>query len=82
MGKILNFPSHKSHSYEVVELKKVSDNIDSILIDALENKGLEPFEVAGLLAHRLGTFMRPIEFKKELWRVCKEVIKKEAAIDS
>lgn len=81
MGKILNFPSHRSDSVEITKLKRVSDSIDTILIEALEEQGLEPYELAGLLAHRLGSFIRPINSKERLWGICEEVVKKQAVID-
>ena len=81
MGKVIKFPQDKSRPGEAMKLKQVSDAIDSILIDALEKKGLAPHELAGLLAHRLGSFMRPMDSKSDLWDICEKVLKRQAVID-
>lgn len=81
MGKVIKFPQEKCSPSEAMKLKEVSDAIDGILVDALQDKGLSPHELAGLLAHRLGTFMRPIDSKSDLWDICEKVLKRQAVID-
>ncbi|MFK7824553.1 MAG: hypothetical protein AB8G05_10370 [Oligoflexales bacterium] len=81
MGKVIKFPEDKCKPSEAMKLKQVSDAIDSVLIDALESKGLAPHELAGLLAHRLGSFMRPMDSKSDLWDICEKVLKRQAVLD-
>lgn len=80
MGKILTFPERRLNA-ELVKLKQTSDAIDDVILEALLNKGLSAQELAGLLAHRLGTMLRTLEAKASLWDVCAEVAKKQAVLD-
>ncbi len=80
MGKVINFPANRRLEETVAKLKGISDEMDQIIIKAI-NDDVDPNELAGLLAHRLGTLMRNMEQKSKLWGVCERVLKKQAAID-
>ena len=84
MGKIIQFPQPSAGHDEdetIFKLKEVSDILDNVILDAIVERGIEPKEIAGLLAHRLGALMRRLESKDALWDVCEKVAKKQAAID-
>ncbi len=79
MAKVIDFPKKSQLDRTVKRLKQVSDDIDSIIIAALE-EGVEPRDLSGVLAHRLGSLMRNIDEKSKLWGVCEKVLKKQAEI--
>lgn len=70
-------PSEKTTEMQLVEL---GDAIDSVIKDALR-EGLDPKEISGILAHRLGSLMSHLEEKGQLWPVCEKVLKSQAKID-
>ena len=75
MGKIIKFPDKIDEmTPELIRLKKVSDQIDRIIVENLEQNTVDSHEMIGILAHRLGTLLRNMEKKRELWQVCQEVI--------
>ena len=80
MGKVIQFPQNRRLETTVQRLKKVSDEFDSVIIQALENEGVEAHEIAGILAHRLGSLMKNMDEKSKLWDVCQRVLKKQADI--
>ncbi len=80
MGNIIKFPTKQAFPPEVRQLKDLSDQIDSLVLAAID-KGIDPNEVAGLLAHRLGTLLRGVNTKSKLWDVCEKVLKKQAILD-
>ena len=83
MGKVIDFPKPKpTVDPEIVKLKEVSDSLDEVILNAVLEKQVDPREVAGLLAHRLGSIMRKLESKDDLWDVCERVAKRQAALDS
>ena len=81
MGKIIKFPAHRSQQAQLVAMKLVADELDDIIIKGMTEEGLEAREIAGILAHRLGSLMRSMDGKSELWDVCQKVLKKQAVID-
>ena len=81
MGKVIKFPEQNRRDAEVQKLLRIADEIDSVIISHLRSGDVEPREIAGLLAHRLGTLMRHVEQKGLLWDVCEKVAKSQAAID-
>jgi len=87
MGKVIQFRTPESRVPEsredkiVAQLLKISDEIDEVITSHIVAGNADPKDLAGLLAHRLGTLMRSIEEKSELWDVCEKVLKKQAAID-
>ncbi len=80
MAKIIKFPAAKAFPPEVRQLKELSDQIDEVVLNAIRS-GVDPNEVAGLLAHRLGTLLRGVDTKTKLWDVCEKVLKRQAIID-
>ena len=88
MGKVLTFrPKPQTVTSEdtvdrtAAAMKALADNLDSSIVDCLQSTPVNLHEVAGLLAHRLGSLMRHMDQKSELWSVCEQVLKKQAAID-
>jgi len=53
----------------------LSDEIDGIINKYIADAGLDLKTIAGLVAHRLGTFIGRVDQKHELYRVCVKVIK-------
>ena len=66
---------------EVKLLKKISDEIDAVILKHLETGKVDPIDLAGLLSHRLGTLIGHIEQKAKLWDVCQKVLKKQANLE-
>jgi len=66
---------------EAVKLMVIADEIDAVILRHLNAETVDPRDLAGLLAHRLGTLMRHLDGKTRLWGVCEKVLKKQAAID-
>ncbi|MCX6105872.1 MAG: hypothetical protein NTY08_08595 [Proteobacteria bacterium] len=81
MGKVIKFPEQNRRDAEVQKLLKIADEIDAVIINHLRSGDVQPREIAGLLAHRLGTLMRHVEQKDLLWDVCEKVAKSQAAIE-
>lgn len=80
MAKIIEFPKNRAKDAHLHKLKDLSDQMDQVVLAALR-EGVDPHEIAGLLAHRLGTLIRPIDHKSELWTVCEKVLKKQASLE-
>lgn len=66
---------------EALRLMQVSDEIDAVILKHISAGTIDPRDLAGLMAHRLGTLMRHIDQKSKLWDVCEKVLKAQAAID-
>ena len=90
MAKVIPFPTRETGQSssedrrvesEALRLMKIADEIDSLVLKHLEDGTIDPHDIAGLLAHRLGTLMRHLDEKSKLWDVCERVLKKQAAID-
>ena len=81
MAKVLKFPEDRRLGLHVQKLKAISDKIDGVVIDALVEQHVDPHELAGLIAHRLGTLLRGFDDKSKTWDVCERVAKKQAVID-
>ena len=79
MNQVIAFPRERRFSQETRQLKDLSDQIDAIVMQAID-EGIPIYEIAGLLSHRLGTLMRNVEEKDRLWDVCSEVLKKQASL--
>lgn len=80
MGIVVPFPQVDALSAQVRVLKVVSDQIDQVLLQAMYREGLLPHELVALLAHRLGHFMRHVDCKSELWKVCEKVLREQAQL--
>ncbi|MBM4252556.1 MAG: hypothetical protein FJ146_11345 [Deltaproteobacteria bacterium] len=81
MAKIIKFPEQKRLDAEAERLLKVADEIDAVIVNHLREGQIDPREMAGVLAHRLGTLMRHVDQKSVLWDFCEKVLKAQAAID-
>jgi hypothetical protein len=84
MGEIIKFPEQSrgnGRDKEAEVLLRIADEIDAVILENLRSGAVDPRDMAGLLAHRLGTLMRHIEQKSLLWDVCEKVLKAQAAID-
>jgi len=79
MGEVIQFPKNQHVDSNIRRLKEISDELDEVLIRALETD-IDTNELSGLLAHRLGTLMRNADEKTKLWLVCEKVLKKQAHI--
>lgn len=82
MAKVIKFPSRRpEQNKNIIKLKNASDNIDSVIIGCLNDPGLDPKEVAGLLAHRLGALLKNMDKKDKLWSVYRKVVEKQAELE-
>jgi hypothetical protein len=81
MGKVIPFPAKEQEDEEIMKMLRISDEIDDVILKHLNGGAIDPKDLAGLLAHRLGTLMRSIDEKSKLWDVCQRVLKKQAKID-
>ena len=81
MGKVLNFPTRDKKEQEARRLMAIADEIDAVILRHLDGGDVDPRDLAGLIAHRLGTLMRHLDQKGKLWDVCEKVLKAQAAID-
>ena len=62
-------------------IERTPSEIDEVILKHLNDGRIDAKDLAGLLAHRLGTLMRSIDEKSKLWDVCQTVMKKQAKID-
>lgn len=81
MAKIIKFPKEQRVSKQIQTLKRISDDIDKIIVSALITDGVDPHELAGLMAHRLGSLLRGFDDKSKTWYVCEKVLKKQAILE-
>jgi hypothetical protein len=79
MGCVIQFP-RKANVSEAMRLKEVSDALDRTILDAIQEKKMDPYEIAGLLSHRLGSLMRGFSHKDDLWEICQKVVKRQAVL--
>ena len=93
MGEVIQFPGRASKEQRLRQeqldgrdksakkLMQIADDIDAIIVKYLDAGDVDPHDLAGLMAHRLGTLMRHLEQKGKLWDVCERVLKTQAAIE-
>jgi len=81
MGELIRFRPKEKHDPTTIKLVNASLEIDGILLKYLE-EGVDDRELLGMLAHRLGSFLKSVESKEELWMVCERVLKRQARISS
>lgn len=82
MGQLIRFPGQKTKELATAEkLVVVAEEIDAVILKHLQDEGIDPRDLVGLLAHRMGTLMNHLDEKSELWHVCEKVMKKQAKID-
>ena len=81
MGKVIDFPIIRRQDSDAARLKRIADELDEVIVRHLTEGHVEGSDMAGILAHRLGTLMRHLNDKSQLWDICEKVLKKQAAID-
>lgn len=84
MGRVIPFPSKTDRTLRDAEAKRlmqIANELDSVILRHLDTGVIDPRDMAGLIAHRLGTLMRHVEEKSKLWDVCEKVLKAQAALD-
>lgn len=83
MAKVIKFPGRGAAlNSTIIKLKNASDDIDSVIIGCLNDPSLDPKEIAGLLAHRLGALLKNMDEKEKLWQVYRKVTEKQAELDN
>jgi hypothetical protein len=81
MGKIIKFPVKSMPlDNETERLIKLSDIVDQLIIENLDQGEVEPHELAGIIAHRLGTLIRHIgvDERKQVLEVCLSILTRQA----
>ena len=81
MGKVIQFKRKEKVGQAAEKMMAIADEIDAVILRRLQDDGIDARDLAGLLAHRLGTLMSHIDEKTELWYLCEKVLKKQARID-
>lgn len=81
--KIINF--EKAYKKKIKGSKedsflKIGDEIDNVITKWLCNSDLDAKDIAGILAHRLGSFLDCVESKEQLWKLCESILKKQAKL--
>lgn len=82
MAKIIPFqPRKEKLDQESLRMLRVADEIDQVILKNL-GEDMRPRDMAGLLAHRLGTLMRHIDptDRDVLWHVVQKVLREQADI--
>lgn len=80
MGKVIDFQSKKKSKTDQTELARLlnlSDQVDQIILETLQKGLVDPKELAGILAHRLGTLISHFDNKTLLLQTCIEVLSKQ-----
>ncbi len=83
MAKVIDFKPKKKKPQidaEAMKLIRLADEIDSLILKFLEREDVDQWDIAGVLAHRLGSLIGHIEEKEAIWNVCEKVLKQQAAI--
>ena len=81
MGRVIPFPSKIEQNADAKRLMQIANELDTVILRHLDLGEVDPRDMAGLMAHRLGTLMRHIEEKSKLWDVCEKVLKAQAALE-
>lgn len=82
MGRIIDLDLKRAARDPIAQkLVAFSTEIDKIIVSYLYFSDIEAKELAGVLAHRLGSLLNTLERKEELWEVCEQVLKKQAQLD-
>jgi hypothetical protein len=80
-SNVIPFRRKEQPDHTALRLLRIADEVDAVIIKHLRAGDIDPKDLAGLMAHRLGTLMRHIDEKSVLWGVCEKVLKRQAAID-
>lgn len=80
MGDVIPFRKKETVPPAVKKMLEIADEIDAVIVDQVVTGALDAKDMAGLLAHRLGTLMRciPMEERRQLLQVCTEIAKRQA----
>jgi hypothetical protein len=81
MAKIIPFPKNLPDQRVAEKLVKVSQNIDAVILEALTDPDIQLSELTGIVAHRLGSLMRNIDERSELWPFYEQLVRKQAHLD-
>jgi len=85
MGKLIPFEAKKNKEgkldKEALKMLKIADEIDSVILKHIDGE-VDARDVAGLLAHRLGTLMRHVNEhdRKILWHIVMKVLKDQSEV--
>lgn len=84
MAKILKFHKRPEVDGKTSSLLKISDEIDALIAEAIFDDEINPRDVAGLIAHRLGALIRQLDGDdhEKLIAVCREVMIRQATKSS
>lgn len=83
MGEVIQFPKKPESrlTQEAHKLMNLANELDAVILHHLGSGDLDPYDVAGVLAHRLGNLMRTVDEKSKLWDVCSKVARQQAALE-
>lgn len=81
MAKVLQFRSKGKVDKTTLKLLQVSDELDAVILKHLADEAIDPKDLIGLISHRLGSLIKHIDDKSELWSVCETILKRQAMID-
>ena len=82
MAKVIPFrPRDAKLDAEAARMLRVADEIDQVILRHLGDQ-MRARDMAGLLAHRLGTLMRHIDptDREVLWHVVQKVLREQSDI--
>jgi hypothetical protein len=81
-AKVLPFRKSETIDAESLRMLKVADEIDAVILNNI-NKDMDARDLAGLIAHRLGTLMRHIEAKDRevMWLIVQKVLREQADLE-
>jgi len=85
MGKLIPFEAKKNKDgkldKEALRMLKIADEIDSVILKHIDDE-VDARDVAGLLAHRLGTLMRHVNEhdRKILWHIVMKVLRDQSEV--
>ena len=80
MGKVLPFKNKSKRDKKTETLMQLSEEFDAVIVDAVFTQEIDPKDVAGLLAHRLGALIRQLDGadREKLIELCHEITTKQA----
>lgn len=85
MGVVIKFKAKEAQETKqdlmAEKMVEIAEEIDAVILKHLQDDGVDPRDLVGLLAHRMGTLMNHLDEKSELWGICEKVMKKQARID-
>ncbi len=79
MGKVIPFQKKTASDQEALKLIQIADELDRVILRHIEAGTIDARDMAGLLAHRLGTLVRHVNDNAKLLEVCEHVLKSQAS---